>query len=170
MIQFLGFLDISLFAAQYMVKYKAQLREGVLKLRDVDADDVLQPIVDQPILAEWKTAKSLLQRMRNLARTTLKAPEIDLGKAWVETLPGGQAIPWQSFEDDYAQDHIRTRTGLILAPDCFTYSGHFKEMIGYGAVNVVEHRILHSETNFSAYPRTHLVVDIQRPAHADKEQ
>lgn len=170
MIRPIDFIDLSAFTASYTLKYKQHLRDGVIELRGADVDDVLQPIVDRPILEEWKAARNLLNRYRSQARSMLKDTTLELGKAWIEQLPGGQAVPWQQFEDDYAQDHIRTRTCMIPAPDCFTYSGHARDIVGVGVINIVEHRILHSETNFSAFPRVHLVVDVQRPVHADQEQ
>lgn len=170
MIRPIGFIEASAFTASYVVKYKQNLRDGVLELRGVDEDDVLQAIVDRPVLGEWKAAKSLLQRYRSHARTILKNANLELGKAWIEVLPGGHGTPWSVYEDDYAQAYLRTRMCMIPAPDAFTYSGHFRELLGVGVVNVVEHRILHAETNFSTYPRVHLVVDVERPPHADQEQ
>lgn len=169
MIRPIGFIDASTFTATFTVKYKQNVRGGVLELRGADEDDVLQAIVDRPVLSEWKAAKALLQRYRNHARSILKAPSLELGRAWIEVLPGGHGVPWASYEDDYAQAYIRTRMCMIPVPDAFTYSGHFRELLGVGVVNIVEHRILHSETNFSVYPRVHLVVDVERP-HADEDQ
>jgi hypothetical protein len=169
MIQPIGFIDASAFTASYVVKHRQALRDGVLELRGVDEDDVLGAIIDRSVLAEWKTAKNLLQRYRSHARTMLKDSTLDLGKAWIEMLPGGHGTPWASFEDDYAQAYVRTRLCLIPAPDSFTYSGHFRDILAVGVVNVVEHRILHAETNFSVHPRVHLVVDVERP-RADQEQ
>ena len=163
MIRPIGFIDLFAFTVSYGAKYKQHLRDGVLELRGADVDDVLQPIVDRPILEEWKTAKNLLSRYRSHARNVFRNTTLELGKAWIEVLPGGQAVPWQQFEDDYAQDHIRTRTCMVPAPDAYTYSGLHREIIGVGVVNIVEHRILHSETNFSAFPRVHLIVDVERP-------
>lgn len=162
MIQNIGFIDASLFIGQYICKYKQYLENGVLELRGADDTDVFAPIVDRPILQEWKAARSLLARYRGHAKTILKNDFLDLGKAWIEMLPGGHGTPWMSFEDDYAQAHIRTRMCMVPAPDAYTYSGGFREILAVGVVNVVEHRILHSETNFSAYPRVHLVVDVER--------
>lgn len=169
MIRPTGFLDLSAFTASYVLKYKQHLKEGVIELRGADEGDVLAPIVDRPILQEWKAATNLLNRYRSHARSILKDTGLELGKAWVEMLPGGHGTPWQQFEDDYAQDHIRTRTCMVPAPDCYTYSGLHRECIGVGVVNIVEHRVLHSETNFSAFPRVHLVVDVQRPLDAHQE-
>lgn len=168
MIRPIGFLDLSAFTASYVLKYKQHLQNGVLELRGVDEEDVLQPIVDRPILEEWKAAKNLLARYRSHARSVFRDTALELGKAWIEMLPGGQAVPWQQFEDEYAQDHIRTRTCMLPAPDAYTYSGLQREIIGVGVVNIVEHRLLHSETNFSTFPRVHLIVDVERPANADE--
>lgn len=162
MIRPICFIETAQLTAYFLLKYKDRLRNGVLELRGEDATDVLAGIVDRPILQEWKTARSFLHRMQQKAQTVFNKP-VDLGKAWIEVLPGNSAVPWALYEDDYAQAVVRTRTGLIHAPDCFTFSGHFREAIGTGVVNLVEHRVLHSETNFSEFPRTHLVVDFFKP-------
>jgi hypothetical protein len=166
-IQPLGFIDASEFTAYYRLKFRDRLRDGVLMLRDADPEDVGLAVTDQPILEEWKAAKNLLGRYRSHARSLLKDASLDLGKAWVEMLPGGHGTPWSCQEDEYAQAHIRTRMCMIPAPDAYTYSGHHRVLLEVGVVNIVEHRILNSETNFSAFPRVHLVVDVERP-RADK--
>jgi len=163
MIQPIGFIDAAAFTASYVVKYKQHMRDGTLKLRSRDPADVLLAVADEPILGEWKAAAALLSRYRSHARNALKDSKIELGEAWIEMLPGGHGTPWRQYEDDYAQAHIRTRLCLIPAPDAFTYSGHFREILAVGVVNVVEHRVLHSDTNFSTFPRVHLVVDVERP-------
>lgn len=164
MIQPIGFIDLSVFTAHYLVKYKERMQDGILVLRGHNPDDPLDDVVvERQVLKEWKSARAALSRIQTGAGALLKTATPQLGKAWIEMLPGGHGTPWQQFEDDYAQDHIRTRTCMVPAPDCYSYSGFHRELLAVGVLNVVEHRILHSETNFSAYPRVHLVVDVKRP-------
>lgn len=165
MIRPIVFVDLSLFTAHYLVKFKDRAQDGVLELRGFDLDGVLE---DRPVLKEWKSARGLLTRLRAHAGTALKTGEpVHLGRAWIEILPGGHGTPWLQHEDDYAQSVIRTRTCMVPTYDAFTYSGNFREILSVGVVNLVEHRILHSETNFSPYPRVHLIVDIVRPDGAE---
>lgn len=165
MIQPITFLDTRQVSARFTVKYEKILQAGILKLRDVGEDGEVE---DLPILKEWLSAKALLNRIRAGAAEATKDKTLVLGKAWIEQLPGGHGTPWSLDEDDYAQNHIRTRTCLIPAPDCYTYSGTQALILGVGVVNIVEHRVLNSETNMSVYPRVHLIVDISRP-QADGE-
>ncbi len=160
MIRPVVFLDTSAVMARYVLKYRDQANNGILNLRELDDEGEAQ---DLPILREWRSAKALLSRFKGTATEMLKGQPVILGKAWIETLPGNHGTPWTIEEDEYAQAHIRTRTCLIPVPQTYTMSGEEKVSIGVGMVNVVEHRILHCEVNFSAYPRTHLIVDVRRP-------
>jgi hypothetical protein len=155
------FLSTAEFTAMFMVKYKERMKEGILRLRDIpEADD---DAVDLPIMKEWKTARGLLTRFKNAAAPLLNGQPAVLGKAWIETLPGNCGTPWLLEEDDYAQAHIRTRTALIITPENYSMSGVDRISLGVGVVNVVEHRVLHSEINLGPHPRTHLIVDVRRP-------
>lgn len=160
MIRPIVFLDTSAVMARYVLKYRDQANDGILRLRDLDDEGEAQ---DLPILKEWRSAKALLTRFKGTATEMLKGEPVVLGKAWIETLPGNHGTPWTIEEDEYAQAHIRTRTCLVPVPQAYTMSGEEKVSIGVGMVNVVEHRILHCEVNFSPYPRVHLIVDVRRP-------
>lgn len=160
MIRPVTFLDTRQVAARFVLKYERQLDNGVLKLRDLDDEG---EAVDLPILAEWGSASSLLKRIKTGAYALLEGKPAVLGKAWIESLPGGHGTPWLAETDEYAQAHIRTRTCLVPVPDSFSFSGTDRVALGIGIVNVIEHRIPHSEVNLSAYSRVHLVVDIKRP-------
>lgn len=165
MIRPITFLDTRQATARYVLTYEKQLRDGVLQLRDVNEDGKVE---DLPILKEWNSARALLARIKTGASELNGGKTLTLGKAWIEQLPGGHGTPWRIEDDEYAQGHVRTRTCLIPAPNCFTYSGMAVDQLGVGIVNVVEHRILHADTNFSTYPRVHLIVDVKR-AEPDAE-
>lgn len=161
MIRPVGFLDTSGFTGMFTVKYRERMRDGILPLRSIpEGDDEAQ---DLPIMKEWKTARALLTRIKAGAAPLLDGQPATLGKAWVETLPGNCGTPWTIEEDDYAQGHIRTRTCLIPTPENYTMSGLDRVTLGVGILNIVEHRILHSEINLGAFPRVHLIVDVRRP-------
>lgn len=154
------FLDVSVFTAFFTIKFKERMQDGLLYLRDIGDDGETQ---DLPILREWKSARALLLRYKAAASPLLNGAKAELGKVWIESLPGNCGTPWRLEEDDYAQAHIRTRTALIAAPDAFTFSGPDKVLLGPGVVNLVEHRVLHSDVNPSHHARVHLIVDVKRP-------
>lgn len=155
------FLQTADFGAFFQVRYKKQLDNGLLYLRDIPEDS--DTAHDCPILDEWKTASAMLKRFRGLASAFLGGEPARLGKVWLEQLPGHSATPWTIEEDEYAQAHIRTRTCIVPSPDAYTLSGLDRVLLLNGVVHVVEHRILHSEINLSSYPRLHLIIDVQRP-------
>jgi hypothetical protein len=156
----IGFLDTTEFAARFVLQYREHMRSGILELRSAEGD--------LPILAKWKTAASLLKRLRNEASILLKS-RAELGKAWLETVPGGHGTPWSIDEDEYAQGHLRTRTCIIAAPDAYTHVGTEQVILGPGIVNIVEHKVLHSETNLGSFPRTHLIVDVKVPEQENED-
>lgn len=156
------FLSTAEFTAFYVAKFRTRLDQGLLPLRDEDGD--------LPILKEWKTARALLARFRAAAAPFLDGHTATLGKVWIEQLPGECGTPWTIAEDDYAQAHIRTRTCLIPSPGAWSLSGGEQLMIPVGSVATVEHRALCSEVNFSPYPRTHLIVDVKKPAEIEHDQ
>lgn len=165
MIRPIVFLDTAAFTAMWTVKYHERAQDGLLKLRDIGDDGEAK---DLPILKEWKSARALLARFKGAAASLMPGQPIHLGKAWLELLPGLHGTPWDREDDDYAQAHIRTRTCLIPAPDCYTHSGSERLVLGVGIVNVIEHRLMCSEVNLSTFPRLHLLVDVRRP-EADEE-
>lgn len=170
MIQNTGiFIDTATFTAGFVLKMRERMKDGLLFLRDIPRDEPLADPVDLPILKEWGAARLLLKRMKLDVARVLKVSPAELGKVWIETLPGEHGTPWTIEEDDYAQAHVRTRTALIVAPNAFTMSGLHRELLGVGVVNLVEHRILHSEINLSIHPRTHLIIDVRRPEAAVEE-
>ena len=149
------FLQTADFTAFFQVKFRKEMEDGVLRLRSDDAD--------LPILREWRSAKALLARYRAAAAQFFDGVQPTLGRAWVEQLPGMTGTPWSLEEDDYAQGHIRTRIALIQSPDAWTFSGLASAILGVGVVNEIDHKSLCSEINLSAYPRTHLIVDVKKP-------
>ena len=155
MIKPVSFVDLSRFTAAYVVEYRKHAVDNLLQLRSPDEDF--------PILEGWKSAKAVLARIQAGAAPLLGGRHVTLGRVWIETLDGNSGTPWLQEEDAYAQAHIRTRTCMIPTHDAYTYSGNFRELLNVGVINFIEHRILCSDTNFSPYPRTHLIVDIKRP-------
>lgn len=164
MIRPIGFLDTAQLSAGWTVKYKERASNGVLKLRDIDPDDVMgDSIIDTPVVKEWKAANAILKRIKSQGAQQFGGRAVELGKAWIEVLPGGHGTPWTVEEDDYAQSVVRTRTCLVPAPDAYTCSGVDRIILNVGWLHHVEHRLLHSEVNFGTFGRVHLIVDVKIP-------
>lgn len=161
MIRPLQFLDTATFTAYFLLKHKAKMDNGILPLRDLQDDD--EAPSDMPVLAEWKSAKALLTKLRNGAAAYFEDKVPELGRSWIETLPPESGTPWTRETGDYADEHIRLRICLIPAPDAFTFSGQASAILGVGVVNMVDHKQLCSEVNLGGYARTHLVVDVRKP-------
>lgn len=160
MIRPITFIDTSTFAARFKIQFSDRMVNGLLPLREIGESGEAE---DLPILKEWKSARALLLRYKATAAQLLPDQPIVFGKAWIETLPGPAGTPWEIHDDEYAQTHLRTRTCLIPTPDNYTYSGRECVNLGVGVVNLIDMNILHCEVNLSPYPRTHLIVDVQRP-------
>lgn len=154
------FLDTRHLTAMFVVKYGDRMQDGLLHLRDIGDDG---EAADMPILKEWKSARGFLARFKAASAPLLNGQAAVFGKVWIESLPGQFGTPWTREEDDYAQSVIRTRTALIVTPDCYSFSGLDRVQLGVGVVNIVEHRILCSETNPAPHSRVHLIVDVKRP-------
>lgn len=161
MIQNIGFIDTSVFTATFVLKHKAKLLEGVLALRTIKSDDA--DASDTAIMADWKSGRALLTRLRVGAAPYFDGKTPTLGRAWIEHLPPRTATPWLIEDDDYADAHVRTRTCLIQSPSAASFCGVQNANLLVGIVTALDMRQLCSEANFSDYPRTHLVVDVKRP-------
>lgn len=163
MIQSLGFMDVSAFTANYLLRYKKLLIEtdygGLLPLRDEDADG---KIVALDVTKEWLSARSLLSRIKNESAAFLDGQMGMLQKAVIEVVNPDCVTPWGQEDDDYAKSVFRLRICLIPSPGAFTYSGGAVAQLAVGMVNLVDHRIQNCETNFGPCARTHLIVDVRR--------
>lgn len=160
----IGFVDTSVFTANYVLRHKDKVVDGLLYLRDVKGDEL--DASDLPILREWKSAKALLVRLRAGAAPHFNGATPELGKAWIEVLPPGVGTPWTSEVGDYAEAHVRTRTCLIPTPGALSYSGSASANLLVGMVNLMDHHALCSEVNTGDQPRVHLVADVKVPVDA----
>ena len=160
MITPLGFIDTSTFTSMFVVKYKERMKDGLLWLRG--SPDTVVEIDDASIMKEWKSARALLQRIKNKVAETTKAPA-ELGRAWIETLEPHSGTPWSMDPDEHTASFVRFRICLLGAPGCWSFSGNQNAQLAVGVVNLIENRVICSEANFSDYPRTHLIVEVSRP-------
>lgn len=154
MITPMGFIDTTSFTAMLVVKYRERAENGTLFLRKDDTD--------LPIVKEWKSARALLQRIRNrVAEAT--GSEAVLGNVFTETLPPQCGTPWTLEDDKHSAKFVRFRVCLMSAPGCWSFCGTSNAQLSVGIINLIENRLLCSEANFSDYPRTHLIVEVERP-------
>ena len=145
------------------VKYAKSVDNGILSLRDFKDDEAEAEATDLAVLREWKSARAVLSRIRNAAAPFFEGQTPLLGRAWIEVVPPLAGTPWGMEADDYAEAHRRTRTCLIGGPGAMSYSGPAAANLLPGMVNLVDHRMLCSETNTGDFPRVHLIVDIKVP-------
>lgn len=160
----IGFLDTANFTATYITRHRDKVENGVLALRVLQGEDV----VDAAILKEWKSAKALLSRLRNAAAPFFAGQTPDLGKAWLEVLPPRSGTPWGSADEAYGGAHARTRTCLIPSPGGVSFADGASATLQVGWLHAHDPRALASEVNFDpVHARVHLIVDIRRPEPAE---
>lgn len=162
MIRSIAFVDASLFTAHFVVKFRdAYMQDGQLSLRAVSDNGV--DIDDLPALKAWKSARTLLSKIRNGAAPFFDGRVPELGRVWVETLPPDTCSPWEREEGEYAESHIRTRLCIVPAVDAYTCCGPERLVIPPSLIHVVDHRKFCSEMNLGQNARTHLIVDLKVP-------
>lgn len=161
MIQGLGFIDTSVFTANYVLRHKEKVDGGILRLRDLKDEDV--DASDLPVIREWKSARLLLRALRAVAAPFFDGAVPELGRAWIEVLSPLSGTPWDAETGDYAAAHHRTRTCLIPSPGAVSHSGVASAMLVVGMVNLIDHQLMCSEVNHGEHARVHLVVDLKVP-------
>ena len=162
MIRPVGFLDVSTFTARFILNYRQRLSDdpaypGVqtIMLRSVAGAE--------PILKEWKSAREVLERLRNAVAPFLGGKPAVLGKAMVASLKPGGWTDWAHSDDEYAQGHLRLYVNMIPSPLAFIYSGGEAQNPLVGQITLFEQQALHSEINLGAVARVSLIVDVKRP-------
>lgn len=158
--QQVGFLETTQMTARWALKYHKDAVDGVLKLRD---EDDTGEIVDLPLLAEWRSAKALLSRVRAGAAPLLGGSATSLGRSWLEVLPPLSGTPWRAEAGEYAEAYIRARICLVPCPQAVSYAGGAQAVLSPGFVMAHDPRLLASEVNYGEHARVHLVVDVRRP-------
>lgn len=162
-IQPLTFLDTWAMSSTLFARYKDRFggdhhSAAVLPLRSGDG-----PL---PILAEWKSAKALLSRIRAAAAPFMDGRTPELGAAALVQLRPGGFVEWSADETPVDQSYSSLHLCLVPAPDAWVYSGGQCAVLPVGQLTYVNRRVLWSAANFSPTPAIHLVVDVRR-AEAD---
>ena len=159
-IQQIGFLDTSSMTARWVLKYREKAQDGILKLRDLNDEG---EYADLPILAEWRSAKAVLSKVRAGAAPHFGGVAPVLGRAYIEALPPTSGIAWVAEHGDAVDAFLRTRTCLIPSPGAVTHCGSVSASLLVGIVNVIDMKQLCSEVNHGEHTRVHLVVDVKIP-------
>jgi hypothetical protein len=150
----LAFVDTSSMAATMLTRHKkdftASAREGVHTL----------PLAPE-LLKDWRSASSLLTRIRSGSAPFLGGKPAVIDRATLVMLMPGAHIPWAVETDDYAAAHNRLHLCLVQVPGATVYSGGDAAALLVGQVTWVNHRVLNSEANFGSYPSYKLVLDIE---------
>lgn len=161
MLRAVAFLDLSTFTATYVRSYKEELKDDAsyagaqtVHLRSADAD--------LPVLKEWRSARALLQRLRNEAAPFLGGKPAVLGRAFIVSLKPQAFTDWQRHEDAYSLEHMRLIVPMIPSPGYTVFSGGVGLNPPVGQVTFVDVQNLHSEINLGLCACANLVVDVRR--------
>ncbi len=158
-IQAIAFLDSWAFSATLFAKYKDRFAGSH---HSADFIPLRSSESALPILAEWKTAKTLLSRLRVAAAPLVGGKTAELGQAALVRLKPGGHIEWGCDETDYLALHL----AVVPSPGAWVYSGGESAVLPVGQLTFVNHRVLYSAVNFGDHPVIHLVVDVREPQDA----
>lgn len=155
-IQPVAFVDTWAFASTLYAKYKDRFggdhhSMDLLPLRS--AEGAL------PILSEWKTAKSLLARIRAAASPLTGGKTADIGASALVRLRPGGFIEWRRDETDYVAVHL----AIVPSPGAWVYAGGECSVLPVGQLTFVNHRVLYSAANFGEHPVIHLIAEVREP-------
>ena len=176
------FLDGSLVAARALTTYRERWKEQTFR-QDTpgsphhDTEAILlrgpaQPSaenwladveqVDYPILTEFKSARSLLLKIK--AALVPFSPKPEFGKAMLVSLRPGGIVDWHTDEGAYAEQHERFHLCLVPSAGALCIYGTEPVSMAVGMLNWVNNRVPHTAINLGTNSRIHLVVDVRKPA------
>lgn len=144
----IAFLDTSFCSAGYVTRYKARLVNDEISLR--------RDGKDQSILKEWKSAKNLIARVRNVGG----ARPANIINARIVCLPPGETHPWE-FPDSPG---IRGWLNLIPSPGAALFSGVEAANPPVGQLVIVSQTVPFSCLNLGPVAAVWMVFDAEIPA------
>lgn len=153
MIRAIGFLDTWAFSSALFAKYKDRLGGDHRSALILPLRSAAGPL---PILAEWKSAKALLTRLRAAAAPAFDGKTPEIGEASVVQLSAGGFVEWSQDEARGPHAHIC----IVPSPNAWLYSGGDSSVLPPGQLTLVDHRCLWSAANFGDYPAIHLVAEL----------
>lgn len=160
----IGFLDLSAFTATFVRTYRERMKDDA-NYEGGGAQTLLlrSATTDASFLKEWKTARAVLNKLRNEAAPFLGGKPATLGKAMIVSLKPGSFTQWQWSDDEYSQAHFRLHVCMIPSPMAYVFAGGEAGNLIVGNVTYVNTQSLHSEINLGPCARVHLVVDVRKP-------
>lgn len=125
---------------------------------DADVDQV-----DYPLLGGWPSARKIIDDVGAKIVEHLGAQNLQIGKAYLESLRPGGHVGWQVDDSAYGKAHARFRLLVTACAGGCLFSGGDSLAPGVGNLTFINHRSIHSAINLGPVPQISLVVDARRP-------
>ena len=157
----LGFFDTSTFTATYVMKYRQMMLESNDPLHyAVKTLDLVKDGEEQTVVAYWRAAKALIQRIEAHLATQPRLAKIV--NAQVVALGPLARIAWDDTSRDNVEGLLRVHLVLIPCPGAWVYSNGEQAILPVGFATIVNHAGLNSEINADYRHTTHkLVLELQ---------
>jgi hypothetical protein len=160
-IRVLGFLDVSKVAAAFTLKFNEQLVDVMPGVREIplriSTEDGFE---DTETLADWRSAKAFLQRLKNEVAAYLRKP-VEIEEARVVVVDPESHIPWGASDRTKDINVGRVLINLVPSPAAAVFCGLQQATLWPGQVAVVEHRMLNSMVNLGRVAAVYLAVDVR---------
>ena len=151
----LGFLDVSACAAWYVVKFRERMETDRLDLRTTAGDE--------PVLKEWRSAKTLLAKIEAAGAALTSGRPTPVIEAHVWRLKPGAVEPWGELQ----AAGLRLYVPLIPSPGAMLFSGIEGANPAVGSATLVSRVAPFSGINMGPCAAVWLVADVALPDRAD---
>ena len=178
----IGFVDPSVFAATMTLKYGKHFADNdrppvlssfpfqdtkhiILRGPSVDPNDWEGDVdhADTKLLHGWPSAQKIIADVGAKITEQLGAPNLQLGKAYLESIRPGGHVGWQVDDSPYGRAHARFRMIVTACAGGCWFAGGDSIPPGVGNLTFVNHRTLHSVINLGLVPQVSLIVDARKP-------
>lgn len=148
----LNFIDASRMTASYVTKYKVQLKDGEIILRDGGKD--------LPVLGEWKSAKNVLSTIRSSAAPLLDGKPAFIEGAKLVSLGVNERRDW---DDPPKSPGAWLWLSLLPSPAAMLFSGIESHNPPVGQLTAVARNQPFAAINLGRVPAVFLVLDARAP-------
>lgn len=152
------FVDTWAFASILHNRFKDRFSGGG---EGYDTLDLRSEAGGLPILAEWKTAKSLISRVALAAAPLFGGETPLLGECFLLRMKGGGSLPWSVRESDAGW--LTLALAIVPAPGSWFYAGGESAVLPPGQLTYLNRGVLHSAVNFSQHSSITMVLDVCKP-------
>jgi hypothetical protein len=164
-----AFVDTSMMFSTMTLKYGRHFGDNdqplaVPPFQDCRHIILRGPEADTPLMAEWPSARKLIEDIGTKITEHLGAENLQFGRIHVESLRPYGVIGWHADESAYAKAHQQFR--LLVSP-CSGgqwFSGGEVLAPGVGNLTYFNNRVLNSAINLGPVPQISVVLDIRRPS------